>query len=306
LPHGPGSITPPLNEAWQPSELSLLDNGTRLVVQLNNQRSSLIASYILFPNQTGHPTSESCRASVLGPVLAGVKAHATVVEEPDSTHTTKDGHKLAVASYRIAKVGSTPLNQENVFAFSGTTDTCFEIHLSKTSYTSSDTSLFDDALDSFLFEPTYTPRAADYGVIATLFFNFLHDFPSAAIYYQRAFDTLPKEQVTAPSATILGRITVMQLAMTYGITGDLARSRAINQAAIVRDPDFPMYYYELACADAEQGNAGAARNHLQQAFDRRKNMPPNLPMPDPTQDDSILKLKSNPEFWTFVQGLPRS
>jgi hypothetical protein len=306
LPQGPGSITPPMNKEWQPDLLSLLDDGTRIVVQLKNQQSGLVASYILFPNHTGHPTAESCRSAVLGPVLAGVGSTATLVTEPNSTYTTKEGRKLAVAAYRITKVDTTPLNQQNVFAFSATADTCFEMHLSKTSYTPSERPLFDAALNSFLFDPGYTPVAADYGVIATLFFNFLHDYNAAVIYYQRAFDTMPRADITAPTATVLGRVTVMQLAMSYGLTGDLARSRTINQAAIARDPDFPMYYYELACADAEQGNAADARTHLQQAFDRRKNMPPNLAMPDPTQDDSILKLKDDAEFWAFVQTLPRS
>ena len=29
-------------------------------------------------------------------------------------------------------------------------------------------------------------------------------------------------------------------------------------------------------------------------------------MPDPTQDDSIQKLKKNKEFWTFVQTLAKN
>jgi hypothetical protein len=30
---------------------------------------------------------------------------------------------------------------------------------------------------------------------------------------------------------------------------------------------------------------------------------PGETMPDPTSDDSILKLKSNQEFWSFVETL---
>lgn len=306
MPRGPGSITPPMDSNWQPQQLNLLDGGTRISVQFQSHRDNLVASYILFPNQTGAPTSESCRTAVLHPVLAALKSNAVITEQPTSTYTTKAGRTLAVGSYHIVKVGSTTLDQRNLLAFFGTADTCFEMHLSKVNYTPADKPLFDAALDNFTFDPTYVPTAPDYGVVATLFFNFIHEYKSAAIYYQRAFDTLPKADITAPTASILGRVTVMQLAISYGLTGDIARSRAVNQAAIARDPDFPMYYYELACADAEQGDATAARTHLQQAFDRRQNMLPNLPMPDPTQDDSLLKLKDNAEFWSFVQSLPRS
>ena len=62
------------------------------------------------------------------------------------------------------------------------------------------------------------------------------------------------------------------------------------------DPDYPLYYYNLACADAEQGKAADAKLHLQQAFDRKANTIPVEKLPDPTQDDSILKLKINKEF----------
>ena len=95
--------------------------------------------------------------------------------------------------------------------------------------------------------------------------------------------------------------------MSYGISGDIKRSRAVNEAAISSDPDYPLYYYDLACADAEEGKADAARVHLQQAFDRKANTLPGEHLPDPATDDSILKLKKNKEFWAFVQTLsPKS
>jgi hypothetical protein len=42
----------------------------------------------------------------------------------------------------------------------------------------------------------------------------------------------------------------------------LKQSRVVNEDAIERDPNYPIYYYDLACADAEEGNASAARIHL--------------------------------------------
>jgi hypothetical protein len=68
----------------------------------------------------------------------------------------------------------------------------------------------------------------------------------------------------------------------------------------------PLNYYNLACADAEQGNASDARTHLQQAFDRRANIIKGESMPDPAKDDSILKLKNDKAFWTFVLALPKN
>lgn len=90
------------------------------------------------------------------------------------------------------------------------------------------------------------------------------------------------------------------------MSGDLKKSRAIAQHAIELDPDYPVNYYNLACADAEEGNAAAARAHLDQAFARRGNVLPGEHLPDPAQDDSILKLKADRAFWSFVEALPRN
>jgi hypothetical protein len=58
--------------------------------------------------------------------------------------------------------------------------------------------------------------------------------------------------------------------------------------------------------DAESGDATGAQEHLRQAFDRRANVIKGESMPDPTKDDSILKLKKDKAFWAFVQSLPRN
>ena len=87
------------------------------------------------------------------------------------------------------------------------------------------------------------------------------------------------------------------------MSGDLKGSRAVAEQAIAADPDYPLNYYNLACADAEAGNAAQARVHLEQAFARKANVLKGESMPDPATDDSISKLKGNAEFWAFVQGL---
>jgi tetratricopeptide (TPR) repeat protein len=91
--------------------------------------------------------------------------------------------------------------------------------------------------------------------------------------------------------------------MAYGMSGDIAKSRALFEAAIVEDPDYPLYYYNLACADAEEKKLSDAQAHLQQAFARKANVIPGETMPDPTKDDSFLPDRDNKEFWKFVEGL---
>ncbi len=94
-----------------------------------------------------------------------------------------------------------------------------------------------------------------------------------------------------------------QAGMSYGISGDLAKSRSMFEKGIVDDPSYPLNYYNLACADVGEKKLSDARLHLQQAFDRKANLNPGETMPVPTEDDSFLPYKDNREFWTFLQGL---
>jgi tetratricopeptide (TPR) repeat protein len=96
-----------------------------------------------------------------------------------------------------------------------------------------------------------------------------------------------------------------QAGMSYGISGQVAQARRIFEQGIAEDPDYPMYYYNLACADAGEKKLAEAKAHLQKAFDRKANVLPGEAMPDPTQDDSFLPYRSDKEFWAFIEQLQR-
>lgn len=52
--------------------------------------------------------------------------------------------------------------------------------------------------------------------------------------------------------------------MASGISGDIQKARMLLNAAVQADPAYPLNYCNLACADAEEGNAADAKLHLQQ------------------------------------------
>lgn len=149
------------------------------------------------------------------------------------------------------------------------------------------------------FQPdlNYKPTTEDYFFLASLLYK---SSPGLAVpYYDSSLKVMPLDA----SHQTLRRIATDQLVMSLGMSGDLKNSRAYAERAIAADPDYPLNYYNLACADAEQGNTADAKLHLQQAFDRRANVLKGESMPDPTKDDSILKLKKDKAFWGFVLTL---
>jgi tetratricopeptide (TPR) repeat protein len=499
MPHEPGAIVIDTTGGWQLDRVMLTDQGKRPVVQLHNAATGIIVSYLLEHDPPYYDTVESCRNDVLGGILGGPLAKATVKNKQSISRQLPNGQTLLIGSYLIAKAEGFEPNDQNVFGFLAHDHTCATIHLSRTNFRPGDEHLFDVVLNNFTFEPDYIPTPEDDALMAKLLppgmgavydsrsteaadagprkltgqsseqsltfalpehTGYLHmDAPNFAIaelsakpngrefgirardtkisgteilgflflpdpsqptaaacrdwmikleekdgnssrkilsrsqsksdsgvdialidyeqgkapapfhYVRRAFiaggdlcadisvtgrDKLATETTDAtlhsvvfdPSrppdsfskfrfATALfdhhafaaaapvyagalslvdkvddsrkwRRVATDQASIAYGIAGDLKSSREINEAAIARDPDYPLYYYNMACADAEEGNAAAAREHLQQAFDRRANTLPGEKMPDPTHDDSIIKLKHDKSFWDFVLTLPHS
>ena len=91
--------------------------------------------------------------------------------------------------------------------------------------------------------------------------------------------------------------------MAYGITGNFAASKATAQYGVSKDPAYPLFYYNLACAAAEEGNVADTQNFLKLAYDRRNNMIPGEKFPDARTDDSFTTLMKNPDFRGFVNAL---
>jgi tetratricopeptide (TPR) repeat protein len=257
--------------------------------------AGLTVSFIVFENLSGKPSAEGCRDDAINPILE--HDAKLISKRVDGEVKNVAGEALATTFYLVDIGGH---YQHNLFGFAGNAKTCAEIHISNAAETPAEDDRMKAVLTDFQADLAYQPNAADYFTLASLLFK---NSPGlAAPYYKASLDAMPD----GPSSITPRRVTTDQLVMSLGMSGDLKDSRAVAEMAIASDPDYPLNYYNLACSDAEQGNATDARTHLQQAFDRRANVIKGESMPDPAKDDSILKLKKDKAFWAFVMALPKS
>lgn len=314
-PQGDGAAILLADKSWTPTGARLYDKGERPILELQRKPAQEL-SIILFPNRSGTLTAEACREEILPGILKNPDLHIDKKTLVRGQMISSAGKPLATASYMLVDVvpaeariaTGIEIMQYNTFAFTADKDLCVEAHVSAMLSKHGKDAVIPPPLDDLLKELTadarYHGTAQDYARFASVFYSLSQDWATAALYYQDALSLLPD---SAPkSATTSYRYLTDQTALAYGLSGNVARSRAVNEAAITKDPDYPMYYYNLACADAEEKNATAAREHLKQAFDRRANMLPGEKFPDPTKDDSIQKLRKDKAFWDFVQNLPKS
>jgi hypothetical protein len=91
--------------------------------------------------------------------------------------------------------------------------------------------------------------------------------------------------------------------MAYGITGDLASAKSTLTYGVSKDPDYPLFYYNLACVAAEKGDVHDTEKFLKLAFERRNNVIQGETFPDARSDDSFQKLMLHDEFRQFANSL---
>ena len=97
---------------------------------------------------------------------------------------------------------------------------------------------------------------------------------------------------------------VDNLGMAYAFTGKLDKAKEIFAYGISQDPEYPMFYYNMACTYGEMGKMDEAIEQLRLAYKYRANMIPGEGgIPDPLKDDSFRKFVQNEKFVQAVHEL---
>lgn len=291
LPEHPGRLFLDGSD-FNVTELSAKPNGEELGIRAEEKAGTApvhLLAFLFVYAKAAPLTAAGCRESVLAEEAAHGRGRALLGKREIRTQS---GVPVALAMYRTA--GPDRRDRDVARAFVAQGDLCADLELFATP------TLAADRVDAVLSKLTFDPEAPP-SFFGQVFYAHVLEQHEALLPAARVFALAADHADQAADPQMWRRIAVDMASVDYGKAGDLQRSRAINQAAIAKDPDYPMYYYNLACADAEEGNAPAARGHLQQAFDRRANTLKGETMPDPSKDDSLLKLKSDKSFWAYVQ-----
>ena len=123
-------------------------------------------------------------------------------------------------------------------------------------------------------------------------------YAEAATFFQKTRDLQKNgKQLNATQ----DRILTDQLVMSYGITGEMKKAHALLDEAIVKDPEYPMNYYNRACAFAEEGDKTKALANLDLAFQRKANVLKGEQMPDPRADSSFQRYVRDSDFVNLMK-----
>ena len=218
----------------------------------------------------------------------------------------RESGDMQILEFTLPEVDGAPTNQRNLFACLIKDDVFVDLHISKVFFKAADQPLFDALLQAVHFVPK---ESSDAPVPVGNSMQFLregsryfmaHQYRDAIGPYQKAFEI---EKSTPTLEKNLWRVLLDNLSIAYGITGDLTSAREVLTYGLSKDPDYPLFYYNLACVTAQKGDVLDTESYLTLAFERRQNLIPGETFPDARVDDSFQKLLLEREFRVFVNRL---
>lgn len=119
------------------------------------------------------------------------------------------------------------------------------------------------------------------------------EYKKAIPPYQKALDLEKQERKLEKKFWF---VLVDNLAIAYGITGDIKKSMAVLEYGIKLEPTYPMFYYNMACGYGELGDEDNAIKNLRLAFKYKANMIEGERFPNPETDSSFKKFREGEKF----------
>jgi hypothetical protein len=312
----PQDITPSTNlGVWLSGKPWMLQfDGTGFIVKSNetkadervyflaaNSATNLLISVFLETSKGTIPPGE-CKRSLEEKAKRNASLSSTALQGVNY----RESGDFQILEFTMTAINGKTINQRNVLGCGIKDGVFIDVHISKMLFQSTDQPVFDALLQSIHFVPKQVSTAlAPTGNTMHLLeegsrYFIAHRYREAIGPYSKAFEI---EKRTPSLDRTMWRVLIDNLSMAYGITGNVPSSAEVLNYGVSKDPDYPLFYYNLACGTAEQGKVQETESYLKLAFERRANVISGESLPDPRGDDSFQKLLKQKEFRQFVDAL---
>ena len=272
-------------------------DGRKYLLASNEKNGVTISVMLESGRQTA--TAEECHSS-----MSRRAQQAASEKFPDIG--MRDVGPFSVLEYTIADMKGIKLNQRNIFACLAKEDVYADLHISKVSFRSPEEGLLMAYLEGAQVVDTSAdgakrpgPPGMDYFLEGSRSFV-KQDFKKAIEPYQNALDLEKKDPKLGQT---YWRVLVDNLAMAYGITGDLKNSREVLVYGMSKDATYPLFYYNMACVYAESKDLDNTMANLKKAFQYKQNVIQGETMPNPRTDDSFQGFMHTKQFLDLLDSL---
>jgi len=263
--------------------------------RMDNIRITAFLQKVKFP-----ASAENCRGK-----WWPMTAKSAPFKREELRQYDRDG--VAVVEYMIPEFRGNTIHQKSMHAYLGASDLCAEVHLSKDQFVPEDQKGFDSILSTVRLLPDETVHLE--GNVDEEKKRYLaqgsrlyleHNYKSAAEHYQKALDLEKRDSTLSRN---IFRVLVDNLGMSYGITKKYPMAKETFEYGISQDPEYPLFYYLMACTYGEQGLMNESIEQLNLAFKYKANVIPGESLPDPLKDDSFRKFSRDKRFVDAVHEM---
>lgn len=282
-------------DGYEVIQSSAKPNGNEVGIRGRNKAGITFLGFLFLVPEQAPLTSAKCRDGALN----SEKGSNSALQIQSKSEITGAG-SLPVSMVSYTTKRSEGKSMYVVRGFVASADMCGDLEFYSDSPISANDAVFKKVFSGYRLDEKYTPTFNDIFIYAQILYK-EQQFKAAAPMFERALTILKESR--EKGQTTSRRVLTDQAGMAYGISGDIRKARSIFEKGISEDPDYPLYYYNLACADAEEKNLTEAQKHLREAFDRSANVLEGEAMPDPTTDDSFTPFRQNKQFWSFLESL---
>jgi len=282
-------------EGYEIVESSAKANGNEVGIRGRNKEGITFLGFLFLVPEQAPLTSAKCRDGALSSEKG---SNSALTIQSTSEIKSSGALPVSVVSYTTKRSDGKLMYVARGFVASA--DVCGDLEFYSDSPISANDAVLKKVFSSYQLDEKHAPTFNDIFIYAQILYK-EQQFKAAAPMFERAVTMLKVSHEKGQTTRI--RVLTDQEGMAYGMSGDIRKARSIFENGIAEDPDYPLYYYNLACADAEEKDLAGAQKHLRAAFDRKANVIKGEEMPDPTTDNSFTPYRQNKQFWSFLESL---
>lgn len=291
-----------LNVGWTMWESSVTPGGKETQLRATERADHLVISAFL-QRVDFAASAEKCRSEWWARSEKGWKKRGLNIEEVQLTERAG----MAVVTFFLAEFQDKPVRHRSLHAYLGSRDLCAEIHMSKEPFEKQDEKLFEEVLatvkllpDQVAKAPSREQRTRILQIEQASGAYVQHDYATAAKLFQRILNE--EKQKPVMSKTLFRRM-IVYLRSSYALMGDMAKAKETLEYGVTQQPDYPLFYYNLACMYGELGKMDDALAQLRLAYKNKANMTPGETFPDPLKDDSFRNFVKDKKFLDAVRAM---
>jgi len=204
-------------------------------------------------------------------------------------------NSVALVEYTVKEYSGMMVNQKNMNAYLSQNGYWVDVHISKVEFKPEDEAMLQSIINSIRFNDSFAPTVIEWATWGSFFMS-KEKYADAVRCNEKAWEL----EKSHPALNHKQQVFLLNdLINGYGNLGNNMKAKELSELGLQKEPDYPSFYYDLACSYAELGDKDKALENLKKAFQNRAKLFSGDVLADPRADSSFSKYSNDPDFVKF-------